>query len=191
MTAHGFRHCLLMQALYTGHSELSRHSGARGSTRSGVIFVHWTLGFPEYPMGQVQLDSCRRDLQMAFTPHGSTWHASRQVPSTHLSGSPHSKSDRHEGLAVTLGLHSPLGPINVSAGHVQMTVLMGLLFWTLQVCVGWQGWTRQGSWHSESMQAYLGGQSLSTLHSASTAAGGRIQATKPFPLAPGLHEHCG
>ena len=67
--------------------------------------MHWTLGFPEYPMGQVQLDSCRRDLQMAFDPHGSTWHASRHVPSTHFWGSGHSKSDRHDGRAVTENKH--------------------------------------------------------------------------------------
>ena len=35
-TAHGLRHFLLMQALCSGHSELSLHSGARTGTRSGV-----------------------------------------------------------------------------------------------------------------------------------------------------------
>lgn len=35
VTAQGLRHFLLMQALCRGHSELSRHSGARTGTRSG------------------------------------------------------------------------------------------------------------------------------------------------------------
>ena len=37
---------------------------------------------------------------------------------------------------IPLGLHSPLGPMNVSSGHVQRTVLMGELFATVHVCVG-------------------------------------------------------
>ena len=40
------------------------------------------------------------------------------------------------GDMLPLGLHSPLGPMNVSSGHVQRTVLMGELFATVHVCVG-------------------------------------------------------
>ena len=36
VTAQGLRHFLLMQAVCSGHSELSRHSGASTGTRSGV-----------------------------------------------------------------------------------------------------------------------------------------------------------
>ena len=56
---------------------------------------------PENPMGQEQLDSCRRDLQMALAPQGSTEHASLQVPSTHLSGSGQSLSVMQDGCGVT------------------------------------------------------------------------------------------
>ena len=104
-------------------------------------------------MGHEQLAAWPRDLQMALAPHGSTLHASRHVPSTHLSGSPQSRSVAQEGVGVTtmvlsvhtelqhmrwvpLGLHSPLGPMNVSSGHVQRTVLMGELLATVHVCVG-------------------------------------------------------
>ena len=83
------------------------------------------------PMGHEQLESCRRDLQMALAPQGSTEHASLQVPSTHLSGSLQSLSVMQEGCGVTkimlscqtgqigeqllpLALHSPLGPMKVS-----------------------------------------------------------------------------
>jgi len=104
-----------------------------------LLFKHCTCGLPVYPMGHVQLDACSRDLQMAFAPQGSTLHASLQVPSTHLSGSLQSLSTTQEATGVTLGLHSPLGPMNESSGHMQMTVLIGELFSTLQVCVGWQG----------------------------------------------------
>jgi len=124
-----------MQAVCVGHSELSLHSGARIGTLSGTIFKHCTLGFPVYPIGQVQLDACKRDLQIALAPQGSTLHASLQVPSTHFCGSGQSRSIEHDGVGVTLGLHSPFGPINESSGHTQITVLMGELFSTLHVCV--------------------------------------------------------
>ena len=63
-------------------------------------------------MGQEQLAAWPRDLQMALAPHGSTLHASRHVPSTHLSGSPQSRSVAQEGAGVTtmvLGVHTELG----------------------------------------------------------------------------------
>ena len=44
--------------------------------------------------------------------------------------------DRVQGTCIPLGLHSPLGPMNVSSGHVQSTVLMGELFATVHV---WDG----------------------------------------------------
>ena len=105
-----------------------------------------------YPIGHEQLEECPLDLQMALAPHGSTLHESRHVPSTHLSGSRQSRSVTQDGVGVTaskhvmgadnvlgacipLGLHSPLGPMNVSSGHVQRTVLMGELFSTRHVCV--------------------------------------------------------
>lgn len=88
-----------------------------------------------YPIGQEQLEACSRDLQIALAPQGSTLHASLQVPEIHLSGSPQSLSTLHEATGVTLGRQSPLGPIKESSGQMQMTVLMGLLFSTLQVWV--------------------------------------------------------
>ena len=74
-------------------------------------------------------------------------------------------------MMIPLSLHSPLGPTNVFSGHAQMTVRSGALFCTEQVWSRWQGRRVQGSIHSASMQASLGGQSLSTRHSASTASG--------------------
>jgi len=41
-TAHGLRHWRLMQALCGGHSELSVHSGASGSIKSGSTEIHKT-----------------------------------------------------------------------------------------------------------------------------------------------------
>ena len=105
-------------------------------------------------MGHEQLEAWPLDLQMALAPHGSTLHASRHVPSSHLSGSRQSRSVTHDAVGVTaskqivmigdwvqvtcipLGLHSPLGPMNVSSGHVQSTVLMGELLATVHVCDG-------------------------------------------------------
>merc|ERR1712106_617910 len=154
-----------------GHSELSTHSGAKGSSTSGTIFRHCICGLPVYPMGQVQEDSWNLDLQMAFAPQGSTLQESLQVPSTHFSGSPHSLSEVQNGEGVTLGLQSPFGPMNESSGHMQMTVLIGELFITLQVCVRWHGlFTRQGFWQLLSIQARPWLQSSSTLHSSTTGS---------------------
>lgn len=104
-------------------------------------------------MGHEQLEACSLDLQMALAPQGSTLQASTHVPSTHLSGSEQSLSVTQEGVGVTtkmvggnivlmpltkyspLGLHSPLGPMKVSSGQVQRTVLMGELFSTRHIWV--------------------------------------------------------
>ena len=66
-----------------------------------LLFRHCTLGLPVYPIGQVQLDACNLDLQMAFDPQRSTKHASRHDPSKHLCESGQSLSDKQLGLGVT------------------------------------------------------------------------------------------
>lgn len=66
-----------------------------------LLFRHCTLGFPVYPMGHEQLEAWPLDLQMALAPHGSTLHASRHVPSSHLSGSRQSRSVTQAAMGVT------------------------------------------------------------------------------------------
>ena len=80
-----------------------------------------------YPMGQLQELACWRDLQIAFAPHGSTLHASLQVPCTHLCGSPQSLSVLQAGLGerlkVGLGERLQGAELGVhSGGHLQAAI---------------------------------------------------------------------
>ena len=95
--------CILGPGLARCQEQLKHAVKSAGLLVSGLnlLFKHCTLGFPVYPIGQVQLDACKRDLQIALAPQGSTLHASLQVPSTHFCGSGQSRSIEHDGVGVT------------------------------------------------------------------------------------------